>query len=331
MKKRILALALCLVMAVSLLPITAAAQDDSMLTSVCVTGSGFEKGADDTYVLKDGSWTAEVDGSDVSGYFTGSTVGLYRDAGLTVPVTDDPADGGTYYLKYVLTSHNDYIGWSENPNCSLEIPGYSTAYFNHDFSFSGYKGSATHYYYITFQVTKIHEHRWLFDHQGNSLTATCQNAGCPYGEVGVTITASSVILPNSPFNATVEVSENFKEAFPNAQIYGPYYFYNFETEGFTEVDPNTFTPKAGEYQAQVYIYGLSGNEVAELRAFSTDDGIEQGGSFTSLWVDYTAADPAITAQTGDSRPIELMMAGVAVFSVLAAAAFALDSKRKYRQ
>ena len=45
---------------------------------------------------------------------------------------------------------------------------------------------------------------------------------------------------------------------------------------------------------------------------------------------YTAADPAITAQTGDDRPIELMMASVLAFSALAAAAFVLDGKRKYR-
>ena len=46
---------------------------------------------------------------------------------------------------------------------------------------------------------------------------------------------------------------------------------------------------------------------------------------------HTAADPKVTAQTGDDRPIELMMASVLVFSALAAGAFSLDSKRKYKQ
>ena len=46
---------------------------------------------------------------------------------------------------------------------------------------------------------------------------------------------------------------------------------------------------------------------------------------------YTAVDPAVTAQTGDNRPIELMLVSVLVFSALAAAAFILDSKRKYKQ
>ena len=332
MKKRILALILCLVMAVSLLPITAAAFDGYLVDYVCITGSGFERGADDAYVLKDDSCILQADGLDISRYANGSTVGLYLDAGLTEPVTEDPAGGGTFYLKYklelALSGELSFTAMS-NSNCVLVVDGYSTACI--DFKVYSPKGGKDRCVDITFQVTKIHEHSWLFDHQGNSLTATCQNSGCTIGTVSVTLTAHSVTLPESPFNAKWETKGDFKEAFRNAQIYGPYYFYNFETEGFTEVDPNTFTPKAGEYQAQVYIYGLSGNEVAELRAFSTDDGIEQGGSFTSLWVDYTAADPAITAQTGDNRPIELMMAGVAVFSVLAAAAFALDSKRKYRQ
>ena len=327
MKKRILALALCLVMAVSLLPITAAAYDGHFLYSAHVTGSGFEKGADDAYVLKDDSWTVQVDGSDASGYFTGSTVGLYRDAALTVPVTEDPADGGTFYLKYVLTTNLGDIEWDNNPNCSLTIPGYSTAYVNHDSFCEGDKESETNYFYITFQVTKIHEHRWQFGHTGSSLTATCSTPNCPYGEVGVTLTAHSVTLPESPFNAKWETTGDFKEAFPNAQIYGPYYFYN-ESNGFTQVDPNTFTPKAGEYQAQVYIYGLPGNEVAESGAFSTDDGTELGGGHLDLWIDYTAVDPAVTAQTGDNRPIELMMISAAVFSALAAAAFFLDHKRR---
>ena len=50
-----------------------------------------------------------------------------------------------------------------------------------------------------------------------------------------------------------------------------------------------------------------------------------------LYTQYTAADPAITAQTGDDRPIEIMLVSALAFSALAAAAFLLDSKRKYRQ
>ena len=205
----------------------------------------------------------------------------------------------------------------------LTIPGYTTSCIYK----SEYNRDASTFY-IVFEVTKIHEHNWQFGHMGSSLTATCRNPGCTIGDVGVTLTAHSVILPESPFNAQEETTANFKEAFPNAEIYGPYYFYK-ESGGYTQVYENTFTPKAGEYQAQVYIYGLPGDEVAEAGILSTDDGTELGGGHLDLWIDYTAVDPAVTAQTGDNRPIELMMASVLFFSVLAAAAFILDHKRKY--
>ena len=61
------------------------------------------------------------------------------------------------------------------------------------------------------------------------------------------------------------------------------------------------------------------------------EGDQDNTGCADLYVQYTAADPAITAQTGDNRPIELMMASVLAFSALAAAAFILDSKRKYKQ
>ena len=47
-----------------------------------------------------------------------------------------------------------------------------------------------------------------------------------------------------------------------------------------------------------------------------------------LYTQYTAADPKVTAQTGDDRPIEIMLVSALAFSALAAAAFLVDSKRK---
>ena len=326
MKKRILALALCLVMAVSLLPITAAAYDGYSLTSAHVTGSGFEKGADDAYVLKDDSWTVQVDGSDASGYFTGSTVGLYRDAALTMPVTEDPAGGGTFYLKYVLITNMNDVGWNDNPSCFLTIPGYSTTYVNHDSFHEGGKGSETHYFYITFQVTKIHEHRWHYEKTvDNSLTVICENSGCPIGKVGVTIDAHSVTLPDSPFNAQLKLEGDAKEVFSYGDIE---YKYEDPGTGWEEVDPDTFTPKAGRYQAGILIYGLPANGGVAARAVGNEDGFGQGEASVYLFVKYNAVDPAVTAQTGDNRPIELMMISAAVFSALAAAAFILDHKRR---
>lgn len=322
MKKRILALALCLVMAMSLLPITAAANDDYY---VCITGSGFGKGVDGAYILKDDFWAVKVDGSFIIGDntgFKGCTEGLYQDSELTVPVTDDPADGGTYYLKYRLDCGSEEMSgkmdtYVNNSDCDLKIPGYTASCVG--------SGAVGVYFDIIFQVTKIHEHQWHFSKpDSGTLKAIC-TPNCPIGEVTVQLNAHSVTLPDDLFNATVEVSENFKEAFPNAQVTGPKYVY-FESGNPVEVTRDSFTPKAGQYQAQAYIDGLPGGGEIAARAVGNEDSIV--GTHVDLWVDYTAVDPAVTAQTGDNRPIELMMISAAVFSALAAAAFFLDSKRR---
>lgn len=167
-------------------------------------------------------------------------------------------------------------------------------------------------------------HIWRYTRTENSLTAECGNSGCTIGKVGVTLTASSVTLPNSPFNAQLTFEGDFKEAFRCSDIE---YRYEDPTTGWDYVDPNTFTPKPGNYQAGVLISGLPGNGEIAARSLDSNNYANQGSEY--LYVKYTAADPAITAQTGDDRPIELMMAGVLVFSALAAAAFLLDHKRKY--
>ena len=167
-------------------------------------------------------------------------------------------------------------------------------------------------------------HIWRYTRTENSLTAECGNSGCTIGKVGVTLTASSVTLPNSPFNAQLTFEGDFKEAFRCSDIE---YQYEDPTTGWDYVDPNTFTPKPGNYQAGVLISGLPGNGEIAARSLDSNNYANQGSEY--LYVKYTAADPAITAQTGDDRPIELMMAGVLVFSALAAAAFLLDHKRKY--
>lgn len=166
-------------------------------------------------------------------------------------------------------------------------------------------------------------HIWRYTRTENSLTAECGNSGCTIGKVGVTLTASSVTLPNSPFNARLTFEGDFKEAFRFSDIE---YRYEDPTTGWDYVDPNTFTPKPGNYQAGVLISGLPGNGEIAARSPDSNTGANQGREY--LYVKYTAADPAITAQTGDDRPIELMLASVLFFSALAAAAFLVDSKRK---
>ena len=178
-------------------------------------------------------------------------------------------------------------------------------------------------------------HRWTYTRTENSLTAECGNSGCPIGKVGVTLTASSVTLPNSPFNAQVILNgiteEEIKEEF--GYLISPIH-YKFKAPGdsaFTEITPADGA-REGTYQAAVT---LSPIEVA-ARYARNDDGTTQGlvtepdGSIT-LYTQYTAVNPETTAQTGDNRPIELMMASVLAFSALAAAAFILDSKRRSQQ
>ena len=89
------------------------------------------------------------------------------------------------------------------------------------------------------------------------------------------------------------------------------------------------TPKAGNYQAWVMIKNLRGPVYQDGVAALAEDSNTK--STAELFVHYTAADPAITAQTGDNRPIELMLVCALAFSALAAAAFALDSKRRSQQ
>lgn len=329
MKKRILALALCLVMAVSLLPVTAYGENPNF--GVYITGSGFEMSDGSNYVLKDSQLKVYFHGYELDdSLISGTSQGLYQDSELTMPVTEDPAGGGTFYFKYQIQNGDPealmelYNALNASSNCSLVIPGFTA-------SFVGCRDlreetTGDTYMNIIFQVTKIHEHRWHYEKTAdNSLTVICKNSGCPIGEVGVTIDAHSVTLPDSPFNAQLKLEGDAKEVFSYGDIE---YKYEDPGTGWEEVDPDTFTPKAGRYQAGILIYGLPANGGVAARAVGNEDGFGQGEASVYLFVKYNAVDPAVTAQTGDNRPIELMMISAAVFSALAAAAFILDHKRR---
>ena len=173
----------------------------------------------------------------------------------------------------------------------------------------------------------ILNHDWQLTKTENSLTATCRNRAlyeCSVGEVSLTLDAHSVTLPTSPFNARLEGKEQFKKEVPNAVIGDLVYKYK-GPNGWSVVEPTAANAKAGEYQVGVQIIIPSNNPGDNV------SGQSQGGEIYDLYVKYTAADPAVTAQTGDSRPIELMLAGALAFSVLAAAAFVLDNKRRAQQ
>lgn len=275
MKKRLLALALCLVMMTSLLPITAAAYTNEELASFVkgITNNGTYCG--DTY------FTVTSPVFEVQNQLTGEIInpdnGRYKLSG----------GSGSCQVKF---SYVDGSGSVQNMDLSVRI-------LNHDW-----------------QLTKTE----------NSLTATCRNREhykCSIGETSLTLDAHSVTLPNSPFNARLEGKEPFKAAIPNAVIGDLVYKYK-GPNGWSVVEPTAANAKAGEYQVGVQITIPSNNPGDNVSGQSQ-------GQVYDLYVKYTAADPAVTAQTGDNRPIEIMMASAAVFSALAAAAFIVDSKRKY--
>ena len=202
-------------------------------------------------------------------------------------------------------------------NCSLVIPGYTVSFVssNGDFGDDRIKMD------FVFQVTKNHNWRFTVSKNNDTLTAQCQNEGCTTPPLSVTLKADSVTLPTSPFNAQLAGEKEFQAAFPNAAISQIRYDYK-GSDGVwqRDIDPIAANAKAGEYQAFVEITNLPGTVVDE-----SGNPLNQA----YLYVKYTAADPKVTAQTGDNRPIEIMMGSVLVFSALAAAAFVVDSKRKY--
>lgn len=331
MKKRLLALALCLVMMTSLLPIAAAANDDNYIR---ITGSGFEKNAGSGYALKDNRLEFHFGGSNDT-TFWGRCLGLYQDSEGISPMTDALVDGSTYYLKYFIGNTNDIPEDEFNQfakslnasNCSLVIPGYTVSFVKGDGNF----GDVIEMNFV-FQVTKNHNWGFIVSENNDTLTAQCQNEGCTTPPFSVTLKADSVTLPNSPFNARLEGLEQFKKEVPSAVIGEFVYKYKGpEDSTFGDrIDPIPANAKAGEYQVGVRISGLLVDKEYPPVAYSLEDGVNQGvGDYADLYMQYTAVDPAVTAQTGDNRPIEIIMGSVLVFSALAAAAFILDNKRKY--
>lgn len=74
-------------------------------------------------------------------------------------------------------------------------------------------------------------------------------------------------------------------------------------------DPDMSNPKAGTYQAIIYVEDANGAQ-------------------HSAFVQYQAIDPIQTAATGDDRPIEIMFMGLLACLAMAVAAFVMDSKRR---
>lgn len=318
MKKRLLALALCLVLATSLLPITAAAVDYHF-NSASIVADGVEY-RDTSSALYPGYYvnitgltlehnTGTIVNTD--GFITVSPICCSAEA--TDYLTDPPV-AGVEYFPYISILNDSLLPnsfeYDDDFFANLVIPGYETNFRDCDRSDS----SAA----ITLRFRMV-KHSWQFSQTDSTLTAKCRNSGCPIQTVGVTLAADSVTLPESPFNARLEGLKQFQQEVPDAVI--GEFVYKYKGPGDTEyrvVQPTAANAKAGEYQVGVRITTPSSNTSGQ-------------NSVYDLYVKYTAVDPAVTAQTGDNRPIELMLVSVLVFSALAAAAFILDSKRKYKQ
>ena len=318
MKKRLLALALCLGMVASLLPITAAAVDYHF-NSASIVADGVEY-RDTSSALYPGyyvnitGWTLEHNTGTIvntDGFITVSPICCSAEA--TDFLTDPPV-AGVEYFPYISILNDSLLPnsfeYDDDFFANLVIPGYETNF--RDCVRSDSSAAIT----LRFRMVK---HSWQFSQTDSTLTAKCRNSGCPIQTVDVTLAADSVTLPESPFNARLEGLKQFQQEVPDAVI--GEFVYKYKGPGDTEyrvVQPTAANAKAGEYQVGVRITTPSSNTSGQ-------------NSVYDLYVKYTAVDPAVTAQTGDNRPIELMMASVLAFSALAAAAFILDSKRKYKQ
>ena len=181
-----------------------------------------------------------------------------------------------------------------------------------------------------------HTHQWKstpIDGLGTkeaSTTISCTGPDCDSPmQVDVSFTASDVTLPGNVFSAklTVETTEKPAVALLSTraasqslsglpeglEISEPVYKYSATGSGYDPINPADFTPKAGYYQASVQIRDVN-----------------QNVTVADLAVKYTVSDPAVTAATGDNRPIELMILGMTFFCAMAAGAFVLDGRRKVR-
>ena len=258
MKKRLLALALCLVMAISLLPITAAARGITYDDFEGIENGGIYCG--DTYFRYIGPQEYTVKISVDTGSVSGS--------GGIKPIN------GEWKLKAGLgTIDLSLTVFDENHN-EVAFPIFKNITINDDHTWSAWtsNGDGTHSRTCgngcvespqkdfcadndrdcECDDCKASMHTWQFKAAGNTLTGKC---GSCNKEVSVSLKADSVTLPDSPFNAQLAGWEAFKQAVPTAYYEKLVYQFN-GPNGWTEVEPTAANAKAGEYQVGVRITGL---------------------------------------------------------------------------
>lgn len=233
MKKGILAMVLCLVLAVSLLPVTALAYSHEEAESWVV---GIENGktyCGDTYFTFDLPDDRTVNMVYFVPYESGKnrelipdSNGYYKlEAGLGrgdvpieyngeeaittivgITINADHTDDNRDHICDVCNTYTECV--DEAPtDCRCDICGASM-------------------------------HRWQYTTTENSLTVSCRN--CGIASASVTLTAHSVTLPESPFNAQLKFEGDFKELFYCSDIE---YRYEDPNTGWEYVDPDTLPPK----------------------------------------------------------------------------------------
>lgn len=323
MKKRLLALALCLVMMTSLLPVTAAAEG-LIIKNVCVRGNGLND--------KNNSWLNGLDWDPSELNFMNQvSPNVYE-----ITYKNVNRSGDLEFLFCLYEENDDWRVWKHYLDGTFVGSGVATnAVYNtqyHDIKFSvpynfaditlrldlrNFDATTKEGATFTITITDVHNWKFTISESRDKLTAKCQNQECGK-EVSVSLKADSVTLPNSPFNARLEGWEQLVSEFPEAKYKFDYKYKGPGDSEYRPVDPIAANAKAGEYQVGVSLWDITRGPIDPSEG-------------TYLFVKYTAVDPKVTAQTGDNRPIELMMGIVVVFSVLAAAAFIADSKRRAQQ
>lgn len=337
MKKRLLALALCLVLVSSLLPVTAAAAFPSSGEMRSWAGG----------IKTDGTYCGDIYITDASP--EGFRITEVTGAGYNFLETAVPLEDGQWKLPAsdkINTVSVRFFDDLTGDICSLDFS--ITSKYSHTWNAWTSNGNGTHSRTcgngcVDSPQTKDcadtspadHKcddcgaivHTWRFKAAGNTLTGSCGGANCDIGQIVLTLEADSVTLPKSPFETAQLVGWNDFQAVTGAGKTNFVYRYKGPgDERFGEpFEADASKIKAGQYQVGVTITNLPGN---------VEDGNVAARANTNsayLFTQYTAADPKVTAQTGDDRPIEIMLVSALAFSTLAAAAFVLDGKRKYRQ
>ena len=292
----------------------------SSITDPKMTGSSAEAGALGNWVLTSkGYYTADQKN-------TLAGVGSYFDAVIS-NIAGSYSIQPTQVEVYELTKNGVHVAYGAIFARSTNVDAITTflgdnwnsggcTYLLSDSPLSGSKTVSIDQDLST-NVPPQHTHHWTPVTTGNGTKAAATTISCSgcSETLSVSLTASDVTLPGSVFTAKIstEAASAARAAQSSLSVsQTPGYKYSASGSDFAPIDPNQFTPVPGFYQASILV--TDGNDTVE-----------------NLYVTYTVSDPVVTAATGDNRPIERMVMGMAFFSALGIAAFFLDSKRKARR